>query len=138
MAIISLNILIIIRDYRFELESIGPRIVEKLFSFNLFENIIGEIFAETGITLLSVASIIKLVPDIMPYQYGLTYLRTLPSFLPIGWIVGDFFNLASSTYVINTYTRIPVGSSFIGDLYWNWGYVGGGLSAFILGLLLAN
>ncbi|MDB1944457.1 O-antigen polysaccharide polymerase Wzy [Clostridium tertium] len=138
MAIISLNILIIIRDYRFELESIGPRIVEKLFSFNLFENIIGEIFAETGITLLSVASIIKLVPDIMPYQYGLTYLRTLPSFLPIGWIVGDFFNLASSTYVINTYTRIPVGSSFIGDLYWNWGYVGGGLSAFIFGIIISK
>ncbi len=138
LAIITLNIVITIRDYRFDLASIGPVLVEKLFSFNLFENVLGEMLAETGITLLSVASIIKLVPNTMSYQYGLTYLRTLPSFLPIGWLIGDFFNLASSTYVINSYSRIPAGSSFIGDLYWNWGYWGGAFAAFFCGVLICK
>lgn len=136
--IITLNVLITIRDNRFDLSSIGPILLDKLFSFNLFDNILGEILAETGITLLSVASIISLVPNIMMYQYGLTYLRTLPSFLPIGWLVGNFFNKASSTYVINSYTGIPVGSSFIGDLYWNWGYFGGAIVAAISGIIVSK
>ncbi|MBL4932595.1 O-antigen polysaccharide polymerase Wzy [Clostridium paridis] len=138
IAIILLNVIITIRNYRFDLRSIGPELVKNLFSFNLFENIGGETFAETGITLLSVASIVKLVPNIMPYQYGLSYLRTLPSFLPIGWLVGDFFNLASSTYVINPYIGAPVGSSFIGELYWNWGYFGGVLAALLCGVLICK
>lgn len=138
LATLTLNVVIAIRDYRFDLASIGPVLVEKIFSFNLFENILGEMLAETGITLLSVTSIVKLVPNIMSYQYGLTYLRTLPSFLPIGWLVGDFFSLASSTYVINSYTGIPAGSSFIGDLYWNWGYFGGVIAAFLCGILVCK
>lgn len=138
LAIITLNVVITIRDYRFNLASIVPILREKLFSFNLFENILGETLAETGITLLSVASIVNLVPNIMPYQYGLTYLRTLPSFLPIGWLSGDFFNLASSSYVINTSTGVRAGSSFIGDLYWNWGYFGGVFAAFLCGVLVCK
>ncbi|WDU82053.1 hypothetical protein PWK10_09600 [Caloramator sp. Dgby_cultured_2] len=90
LAIIIINLLITIRDKRFNLSLIVPEFIEKILSFNLFNNILGEIIAETGLTLLSVASIIRLVPNIFPYQYGLTYLRTLPSFLPIGWLVGDF------------------------------------------------
>lgn len=138
LAIITLNVVITIRDYRFDMASIVPVLMEKVFLFNLFGNIFGETFAETGITLLSVTSIVKLVPSIMPYQYGVTYLRTIPSFLPIGWFVGDFFNLASSTYVINTYTGIPAGSSFIGDLYWNWGYFGGVIMSFLSGVLICK
>jgi polysaccharide pyruvyl transferase WcaK-like protein len=138
LAIVTLNVLITIRDYRFDLASIVPAFFQKLFSFNLFENIIGETLAETGLTMLSIASIVKLVPHTLPYQYGLTYIRTLPSFLPMGWLVGDFFNLASSTYVVNSYTGIPVGSSFIGDLYWNWGYFGGVIAAFLFGVLICR
>jgi len=138
IAIIILNVVITIRDYRNDLASIGPILIEKLLSFNIFENILEEVLAETGLTLLSVSAIIKVVPNVMPYQYGLTYLRTIPSFLPIGWLVGDFFDLASSTYVINSYTGIPVGSSFIGDLYWNWGYFGGGFVAFLFGILICK
>ena len=140
LGIIIVNTVIIIRNYRFDIGLISSVLTEDLLSFSLFsfQNIFGEIFAETGITFLSVASIVQLVPNIMPYQYGLTYLRTIPSFLPIGWLVDDFFNLASSTYVINSYTGIPAGSSFIGDLYWNWGYFGGYIAIFLCGLFVCK
>ena len=89
-------------------------------------------------TLLTVASTIKTVPSILEFEYGKTLLRTIPSFLPIGWLVGDFFNKATATYVINGYTKIPVGSSLIATLYWNWGYIGGWIFAFIFGVLVSK
>ncbi len=136
LSLITVNILIIIRKNRFDLSTIIPTFVDNLLSLNLFENIFGEVFSETGITILSVASIIKSVPAIFPFEYGKTFLRTIPSIFPIGWLSGDFFSKASSTNVINAYTKIPVGSSFIGDLYWNWGYCGGILMAFVSGIIV--
>lgn len=137
LLVLLINIVIIIRENRFDLATILPALVENITSFNLFNDIIGETLAETGITFLSVASIVKVVPSIFPFEYGITFLRTIPSFLPIGWLVGDFFEKASSTYVINTYTKIPVGSSFIGDLYWNWGCLGGTIAAFLFGAIIS-
>lgn len=138
LSIILLNILVIIRKNRFDLSTVIPTFIESLLSLNIFKNILGEVFVETGLTLFSVASIIKVVPKIMPFQYGLTFIRTIPSILPIGWLIGDFFSKASSTEVINTYTNISVGSSFIGDLYWNWGFFGGIIAAFIFGGIIAK
>lgn len=136
--LVTLNVLIMIRDYRFNLDMLGEKILSNLFSFNLLENVLGEVFAETGITALSVASIIEVVPQVAPYQCGLTFIRTLPSIFPIGWMVGDFFNMASSTFVINTYKKLPVGSSFIGELYWNWGYLGGAIAVVISGIFISK
>lgn len=138
LSIILVNILIIIRNNRFELSTIIPTFIDNLMSLNLFKNILGEVLAETGITILSIASIIRIVPNFMPFQYGLTFIRTIPSVLPIGWLIGDFFLKASSTNVINSYTKIPVGSSFIGDLYWNWGYAGGIIAAFVFGGIISK
>lgn len=135
-SLLLVNIIIIIREYRFDLVTIIPVFVERVKSFSLLGDLSGEVFTETGVTILSVASIIKVVPTFLPFQYGMTYLRTLPSFLPIGWIVGEFFDKASSTYVINVYNNLPVGSSFIGDLYWNFGYVGGIFISCVCGMLL--
>lgn len=104
-----------------------------LSSFDTYQNILGNIFAETGLTILSVASIIDIVPNIEPFQYGMTYLRTCLSVLPIGGFVGDFFKLAYSTYVISKPLQRPVGSSMLGDLYWNWGYLGAIIVAPLLG-----
>lgn len=119
-----LTLLVTIRDYRFNLDQVVSGFIDNLSSFNIFGILIGEIIAETGLTGLSVASIISVVPDYLPFQYGITFLRTIPSVLPIGWLLKDFFSQASSTYVINRYTGIPVGASMFGDLYWNFGYFG--------------
>lgn len=119
-----LTLLVTIRDYRFNLDQVVNGFIDNLSSFNILGILIGEIIAETGLTGLSVASIISVVPDYLPFQYGITFLRTIPSVLPIGWLLKDFFAQASSTYVINQYTGIPVGASMFGDLYWNFGYFG--------------
>ncbi len=136
--ILLLNILVIIRDNRFELSNIIPIFMENLFNFNFINDILGEVLSETGLTQLSITSIIKTVPSVFPFQYGMTFVRTIPSFLPIGWLIGDFFYGASSTNIINTYLNMPVGSNLIGDLYWNFGIIGGFISAFVFGIILGK
>ena len=124
MVLFVLTLLVTIREYRFDLSQLGTGLIENIYSLNILGMLFGEIIAETGLTGLSVASIISVVPDYLPYQYGITFIRTIPSVLPIGWLLKDFFSQASSTYVINLYTGIPVGASMFGDLYWNFGYCG--------------
>lgn len=135
LTMVVLNILIVIREYRFNLNQILPQLISRIFSFDIFNNVLGNICAETGVTALSVTAIISVVPDSMSFQYGTSYIRTILSVLPIGSMVGDFFNLASSTFVINKHIGVPVGSSFIADLYWNWGYLGGMLGSYFFGII---
>ena len=137
MGYVLITALIVIRESRFNLKDVVPTLIESVTSFNMIKILGAEIFAETGITLLSVAQIMKNVPSIFPYEWGATFVRAIPSIFPIGWLVGDFFNKGSSTFVINQYTGIPVGSSLIGDLYWNWGMIGGIVVSFLIGLLFA-
>lgn len=136
--LLLLNLVIVIRDTRFNLNQMFPTYIETLQSGKVLSNILGEVLSETGLTGLSVANIFSIVPIIKPYEWGITFLRTIPSFLPIGWLLGDFFNLASSTEVINTYINIPVGSSIIGDFYWNFGFIGGVIFAFLFGFFISK
>ena len=136
--LLLLNIMVTIRDNRFELSNTIPVFLDNLLNMNFLKDVFGEVFSETGLTLLSISSIMRTVPSVFPFEYGLTFIKTIPSFLPIGWLVGDFFNGASSTNVINTYLDLPLGSSMIGDLYWNFGLIGGFISAFVFGILFAK
>lgn len=138
LGLFIINTLVIIRNNRFSLGNIFNQLTLNFLSFNTLKNLFGELCAESSMTLLTVASTIKTVPSILEFEYGKTLLRTIPSFLPIGWLVGDFFNKATATYVINGYTKIPVGSSLIATLYWNWGYIGGWIFAFIFGALVSK
>ncbi len=133
--ILLLNLLYVIREYRTDLASILPHYIDSLLSFNFF-NLLGEVFAETGLTFYSVVGIMAIVPSIFPFEMGATFFRSLFSFLPIGWLVGDFFTKAASTQVINTYTGIPVGASLFGDFYWNWGFAGGVVASLTFGIVL--
>lgn len=135
-AVLVLNLLYVIREYRTDLLTIIPNYLESLATFN-FLNLLGEVFAETGLTFYSVVGIIATVPSVFPYELGATLFRSLFSFLPIGWLMGDFFTSAASTQVINTYTGLPVGASLIGDFYWNWGFVGGVIASLCFGAILS-
>lgn len=136
-ALLILNILVIIRDYRFDLSSVGEHVLDGITSLESIKQLAGEIFAETGITALSVTTAFTLVPITLPFQYGMTFLRTLPSFLPIGWLIGDVFNKASATYVLNRILQTPVGASIIGESYWNFGFIGGLMMMSLLGIIAA-
>lgn len=138
LAFLLLDLLYVIRDNRFDLLSIPERYLESLSSFDFVIKLAGETLAETGLTFYSVVNIVKTVPSVFPFEYGMTFVRTLVSTLPIGWLVGDFFAQASSTQVINTYVNVPAGSSLLGDFYWNYGAVGGAAFSFLFGVLLAK
>lgn len=135
-AILLLNLIYVIRDNRTNLVDIIPAYLESLSDFRFIGQIVGETFAEAGLTFYSVAAIVQYVPAAFPYELGMTIIRTIPSILPIGWLIGDFFNKAVSTFVINRYTGVPVGASLIGDFYWNFGLVGGVLSSILFGIIL--
>lgn len=133
-----LNLIYIIREMRFSLNEIIPTFLRSLQSLDFLESIIRESLTEMGITFYSVAGIMQTVPEIFPYEFGMTILRAVCSIFPIGWAVGDFFNLGSSTYVVNRYLGAPVGASLIGDFYWNWGVFGGCLASMLFGYALAR
>lgn len=132
------NLIYVIREYRTNLGLIPSKFIDSLFSLNMISNLIGETFGEIGLILYSVVNIVYCVPKIFPYQLGTTFFRTFFSFLPINPFVGNFFSNASSTNVINKYLSIPAGSSMFGDLYWNFGYMGGIVASFVFGIILFN
>lgn len=138
IGVLFLNLIYIIRENRTELNTIVPLYLNSLVEMKFIKQILGETLTESGLTFYSVVSIIRCVPGVFPYECGMTILRTLPSALPIGWLLGEFLNKGASTYVINRYTGIPVGASIIGDLYWNFGCIGGILSSFAVGIIFSK
>lgn len=135
---IFLDLIYIIREYRTNLAIIPMEFFNSLITFDIFSKILSETLGEIGIIFYSVSNIIHCVPNIFEYQYGMTFIRTLPIFLPINFLVGDFFELASSTNLINKYMGMPAGSSLFGDLYWNFGILGGIIFAFFMGSIFAK
>ena len=136
--VLFINLIYVIRENRFDLATIIPKYFESLGSLKFLSAIIGETFAEAGLSFYSVVAIVGNVPSVFSFEYGMTIVRTIPSILPIGWLVGDFFNKAASSYVINKYTGLPVGTSMLGDFYWNWGIVGGAIAALIFGVVISK
>ena len=136
--ILLLNLIYVIRETRFNLNKVLPTFFESLSNFKFLGSILEETFAESGLSFFAVVAVVSNVPSVFPFELGMTFIRTIPSALPIGWLVGDFFNKAASTYVINTYTRLPVGASMFGDFYWNFGFIGGVICCLIFGLTLSR
>ena len=138
IGLIFLDLIYVIRECRFNLSTIGYTFIDSLKDFKFINSILGETFAETGISFYSVVSVMSTVPSIFPYEFGMTFVRTIPSILPIGWAVGDFFDKASTSYVINRYTKLPVGTSLLADFYWNFGFIGGVFFCLIFAVTLSK
>lgn len=138
LGVAFLNLLYVIRESRFDLVSVLPEYIDSLLSMDFIGSILGETLTETGLTFYAAVGIVSTVPSVFPYECGLTFLKALPSFLPIGWLIGDILNSASSTYVINSFLGVPVGASLLGDFYWNWGFAGGVVASFVFGAILTR
>lgn len=136
--VIFLNLIYVIREYRMNLLQVPDAFFNSLIKMTFFKSIIAESFAETGLTFYSVTSIFTYVPQVFKFESGLTFIKSLPSIFPLGGVFNDIFNSASSTFVINKYSGIPAGSSLIGDLYWNFGYLGGILSIIIFAYITSK
>lgn len=132
-----LNLLTIIRETRqYTVLSLQDFIV---LYFNSFSNLnpILETLSEFGLTFLSLAGAIKLIPDLIPYQMGMSFIGSIPSILPIGWLFPGFFNRVSIGGVINSMTGYPVGTSVVTEMYANFGW-GAFIFVFLLGVLLSK
>lgn len=136
--LVLLDLIYVIRENRFELNTIGSTFLNSLKGFKFLSSIVGETFAESGLSFYALVAVVSNVPSVFPYEYGMTFIRTIPSFLPIGWLVGDFFDKAASSYVINRFTGLPVGTSLLGDFYWNFGFAGGTILCAIFAIILAK
>lgn len=134
---VFLNILTIIRNIRADnLVSISEFISSygsQLFSLE----IIYETAAEFGISFFSVVEIIRNIPSTVPFVYGISFIGSFTSLLPIGFMFGEFYKKVSISKTINEIAGYPVGSSFPGDLYANFGYFSF-LAAILFGILLSK
>ncbi len=120
--LLFLNFLDVIRESRLNISGdwFSALKVSNLFDFS---DLFVDFFAEFGISYYSVVAIISHVPRILSYQYGMTFLYVIPSVLPVGFLFGDWFSLASPSKIINEAISLPIGATLIGDLYANFGVI---------------
>ncbi|MFH5881251.1 O-antigen polymerase [Liberiplasma polymorphum] len=83
--------------------------------------IIYRVFRSFGYSIFSVAQVYKYIPNIINYQYGLSFVGSIISILPIGWLLPGFFEKVSISNYLYSTTNIPTGGSIIGDSYANFG-----------------
>lgn len=92
------------------------------------------VIAEFGSTVITLGIAIDYFSSNGDYQYGLNYLYALLNIFPnIGGVL-DFTTL-KTIYVYNypVYLRTFLGGSYLGELYYSFGYIGGVLVAFVGG-----
>ncbi len=102
--------------------SLGSAIVEALTDSNPV--ISG--FEEAGYTFATTATVLDNCPEPEPYQNGLSYISGVTYILP-NFMTGNYFNRIPSTdSTFKNYLNIygGIGSSYIAEAYWNFGYWG--------------
>lgn len=123
IALTMLNLFTVVREVRHdELTSLFDFILNYWSKIFFNTNTVYETLAEFGLTFFSVVHIFMYVPYIIPFQRGFTFVATIPSILPIGWLFRDFFSKSSVSGIINPQAGASVGASLIGDLYANFGW----------------
>ncbi|PKM55156.1 MAG: hypothetical protein CVV00_05145 [Firmicutes bacterium HGW-Firmicutes-5] len=133
---LGLNFLSLLRQTRRYSISIGE-FISAYFTELIAMNPIVETLSEFGLTFMTVVFAQKLVPNIIPYQLGFSFYGAIPSLLPIGWLVGDFFKDVSVARALNTAEGYPMGSSLPAELYANFGWFGI-LGAIFFGIVLSR
>lgn len=111
----------------------------KIYGADIFfmKDLLMDILTEFGISFFSVVAMMSNVEKILGYQYGMSFIRAIPTVFPIGGIFGNFFDKGSPSTFINTYTGLPVGATIFGDMYANFGYLSI-LGIIILGVILST
>lgn len=121
LVVLFLNFLQVIRMMRLGgLVSLDVFLENYGFDIFVVNDVVFNVLAEFGISFYSVANIIDNVPSFLPYQYGLSFIKSIPSIIPIGPLFGDIFREASPSTIINAYTNRHVGATLFGDLYANF------------------
>lgn len=132
--IIVLNLMVIIRDNRNSYLGLWTLLADNYHNL-LSLSFIWETMAEFGISLYSVVLITSYVPSFVPFQYGASYVYSFFFILPIGWMIN--IENASISNLINNYTNMSVGGSYLGDLYANFGWFSA-VPAMLIGLTMSK
>lgn len=92
----------------------------------LNDNPISYLLAEFGGTILTLFTVIDIVPKIVSFSNGLTYLGSLTILLPFSTtIFGGYFSAHISVgETMNSFFGGGLGGSWIAELYFNFGYFG--------------
>lgn len=136
LAALFLNLMEIIMQIRQEkLVSLSEFMVKHGASLFKLDDLVYDVLMEFGISFFSVVLIIQYIPSLFPIQYGASFIKAIPSILPIGALFGDFFVSAVPSEPICESAGLPVGSTIIGDFYANFTLYGL-IGLFFFGLLL--
>lgn len=105
---------------------------------NSEQSILTQTLYEFGGSLYTVCLAIKYVPSPIGFKYGSTIISGILSIIPAGFIYQDWeiFQYGRLAHQLLNLADTTVGASVFADLYGNFGWIGGGISAFMLGLLL--
>ena len=128
------NVLALIRNTRFIYlgsDLVAQGSIEQLMSLDG----IWETLGEFGITLNALLVAREVIPTYIPFQYGASYLYALIYVLPIGSFVK--IPNASIGNAVTSFVDIPVGSSFVLDLYANFNLFAF-LPGIVIGMLLSQ
>lgn len=133
-----LNFIEIVRHNRYgNLSSIGEFFSKNALSLFDFSNTFDDVITEFGISFYSVVVAIANVPEVLlSYQFGKTFVFSLLSIVPFG---GRLAGAASSpSDYINELVQLPVGATFYGDMYINFGFFFGMVFSMIIAHFLGR
>lgn len=142
VAIWGLNLLTVLRNIRYGgLVSIGEFFTNYASDvFSLGGGVIGQTLYEFGGSFYTVCLALKFVPEMITFRFGTTILSGIISIIPLG-----FFYQQSAIY---SYGRIAqdlmdlgnttVGASVMQDFFTNFGWSGGIIATFFLGLIISR
>jgi hypothetical protein len=135
--VIFMNLIMQISAIR-QSELVSPTVFFAEYGANLFSlDFIYKIFAEFGISFITVVIALKNIPLIIPFQKGFSFIGAIPSIFPIGWLFPDFFKRVSIFRRLNDIEGYPVGASLPGELYANFGWMSLFI-AFIIGIFASR
>lgn len=140
--IIMLNLFTTIREIRnnnlVSLESFFSEYSKSIFTFK--SNFISQTLYEFGVSIYSVAYVISAIPSVTGFRYGMTFLRAILLIIPAGFLYQDwdFVKFAGISSIAEDYSGSAIGGAMLSDLYGNFGFLGGIIASFIIGLCFAQ
>lgn len=114
-----------IRNLR--MDSLSMTTFFQIFVEQILKNPIIELFAEMGSSMLSLILPYKFVPTDVSYGYGLTYIKTIVSLIPK---IGSAMDMKEVQYMTLIPFNWAVGGSWLGEIYYNFGWLGAIFCAF--------
>lgn len=110
-----------------------------LFKSSLQLQTLWNSLGEFGGTAITLCYSVIFFPKVVPFAYGVPYITSFMSLLPnIGGILTNF---QSKWIYVNQFPkqyRFALGGSYAGELFYNFGFIGGIIAALVLGILIGK